>query len=544
MIAENKKIIYFGLDALIGCLHLIKQRGLEVVKIFTFPDDGYDKTEALSAFARDNNIPISYVKPTEDEIRELYDGGVGLMIVGGYPWKIPVIENMYQVNIHPSVLPIGRGPWPMPVSILRGMDSGVTLHKLVDKIDEGDIILQEIIPYDSKNNLVMLTEKIAAAARRLIDTFLSDVEGLLENAQPQSDGEYWLEPNESERSFELTDSTEKIDRILKAFYGYEALTEIYGVPIRIIEGAISDTEDPDYPSVPVGDGYLICKRWDYSFREIRLSDMEKIEGIRKRYAPRLSDYTYSMLYCWQKELDLSIYVDDDMYVVKAENEFLFPIGERSKAIAFIEGLLKLDGCVKLRFCDEEMKSVVSEHFGTRAVSRLEESDCDYVISHKSMGSLAGKTLSKRRTEYNGFLRKHKNIKIDLIDRNNIDRVKSLAQNHKCEYIEAESRGIESYFELGLIGVIVSSDGEDIGFAICSRKDEDTLQGHFLRNVCVDHSSMFYLLKLSMDYFSDQYSFTNIEDDMGNEGLRFFKKSIDPEIISSYSITIKQKDNLL
>ena len=543
MLAENKKIIYFGLDALIGCLHLIKQRGFEVVKIFTFPDDGYDKTEALSAFAKENNIPISYVKPTKDEIMELYDSGVGLMIVGGYPWKIPVIENMYQVNIHPSVLPIGRGPWPMPVSILRGMDSGVTLHKLVEKIDEGDIILQEIIPYNPKNNLVMLTEEIAAAARRLIDTFLSDIEGLWENAQPQAVGEYWNEPNESERTFELTDSVEKIDKILKAFYGYEALTEIYGVPLRIIEGEISDTADPDNPSVPVGDRYLICKRWDYSFREIRLSDMEKIEGIRKAYAPRLSDYTYSMLYCWQKELDLSIYVDDDMYVVKAENEFFFPIGDKTKAISFIEGLLKLEGCVQLRFCDEQMKSAVTEHFGERAISHLAESDCDYVISHKSMNSLAGKALSKRRTEYNGFLRKHKNIKIDLIDRNNIYRVKSLAQNHKCEYIEAESRGIENYFELGLVGVIVSSDGEDIGFAICSRKDNDTLQGHFLRNVCVDHSSMFYLLKLSMDYFSDQYSFTNIEDDMGNEGLRFFKKSIDPEIISSYNITIKQKDNL-
>ena len=62
MIAENKKIIYFGLDALIGCLHLIKQSGFDVVKIFTFPDDGYDKTEALSAFAKENNIPVSYSK--------------------------------------------------------------------------------------------------------------------------------------------------------------------------------------------------------------------------------------------------------------------------------------------------------------------------------------------------------------------------------------------------------------------------------------------------------------------------------------------------
>ena len=134
MIAQNKKIIYFGLDELIGCLHLIKRRGFDIVKIFTFPDDGYDKTDMISAFAKENNIPVSYSKPTREELQSLYDGGVELMVVGGYIWKIPVIENMYQVNIHPAVLPIGRGPWPMPISILRGLDSGVSLHKLTDKL--------------------------------------------------------------------------------------------------------------------------------------------------------------------------------------------------------------------------------------------------------------------------------------------------------------------------------------------------------------------------------------------------------------------------
>ena len=538
---ENRKIIYFGLDALMDCLHLIKRRGYEVVKIFTSPNDDYDKTEALSAFAEENGIPISYERATRDALQAFFDQGVSLMIVGGYPWKIPIIENMVQVNIHPAVLPIGRGPWPMPVSILRGLDSGVTLHKLTERLDEGDILLQEVIPHDPKDNLVTLTEKIAAVACRLLDAFLCEADDFWKNAKPQAEGEYWPEPRDCERTFTLTDSEEKIDRILKAFYGYEARTEINGVPLKIIEGEISDERDSDALCVPLGKRYLICKKWDYAFGEIRLSDREKIESIRKAYAPRLSDYTYSMLYCWQKELGLRICVTDDLYVVKAGKEFFFPIGERKKAIAFIEGLLRLEGCVQLRFCDEEMKSAVIEHFADRATAELSESDCDYVISHKAMRSLAGKKLSKRRTEYNGFVRRHPNIRIELIDRENIDRVKALATKHACEYAEAESKGIEDYFALGLIGVIVSSDGEDIGFAICSKKDADTLQGHFLRNACVDHSSIFYLLKLSMDYFSDQYAYTNIEDDMGDEGLRFFKKSIDPEITASYNITIKEKE---
>ena len=538
MIAGSKQIIYFGLDALIDCLHLIKKRGYEVVKIFTFPDDGYDKTEALTAFAEANSIPISYSRPTKDELQALSDSGVRLMVVGGYPWKIPTVDTMYQVNIHPSVLPIGRGPWPMPTSILRGIASGVTLHKLTEAWDEGDILLQESIPADKGDNLVTLTEKIEALAVRLLDEFLSHADDLWENAKPQARGEYWSEPGESDRTFALTDDENSIDRKLKAFYGYGALTEIYGVPVRIIEGELSDSPSEAHLSVNVGEKYLICQRWDYAFSPILLSDREAIESIRKKYAPLLSDYTFSLLYCWQKKLGLGVYIEDDLYVVRTKNEFFFPVGEEKKVVAFIHGLLKLEKNVKFRFCDEHMKRLVAMHFGENASFQVAEGDCDYLISNRAMKDIVGKNLSKRRNQYRAFLKKHDDIKVEYIDQSNIDRVKLLSQNNPCEYIEAESIGIEEYFALGFIGIILSSSGEDIGFSICSQKDRDTMQGHFMKNLCRDRGATFYLMKACIDYFSDKYAFTNMEDDMGIEGLRSFKMSLDPEIIASYTIEIK------
>lgn len=68
--------------------------------------------------------------------------GVELILVAGYPWKIPVSQSIKQVNIHPAFLPVGRGSWPMPAAILKGVDLGVTIHKLSDRFDEGDIWLQ------------------------------------------------------------------------------------------------------------------------------------------------------------------------------------------------------------------------------------------------------------------------------------------------------------------------------------------------------------------------------------------------------------------
>ena len=544
MIAENKKIIYFGLDALICCLHFIKQRGFECVKIFTFPDNDYDKTEALTAFAEANNIPISYCKPTADELLALRDSGAQLMVVGGYPWKIPVIPNMVQVNIHPSLLPIGRGPWPMPTAILRGIDSGVTLHKLTEKIDEGDIILQERIPLDPRDNLVTLTEKIGEVAVRLLDTFLSNTDDLWKNAKPQANGEYWNEPDDRERTFALTDELKTIDRKLKAFYGYGTLTNVDGVPVKIIEGDVWDHPSSEYPSIQICEQYLICKKWEYVFSTIQLSDREILERTRSKYEPLLSDYTFSLLYCWQKPLGLGVYAEDDLFVIKSKNEFFFPVGEEKKVIAFIKGLLKLEENVKFRFCDENMKRLVALHFGEDASFCLAEEDCDYLICNLAMKDIVGKNLSKRRNQYRAFLKKHDDIKVEYIDENNIDRVDLLSQNNLCEYIEAERIGIQEYFALGLIGIIVSSSGEDIGFSICSQKNADTMQGHFMKNLCRDRGATFYLMKTCIDYFSDKYTFTNMEDDMGIEGLRSFKMSLDSEIIASYTIEIRRRCNLI
>ena len=70
-----------------------------------------------------------------------------------------------------------------------------------------------------------------------------------------------------------------------------------------------------------------------------------------------------------------------------------------------------------------------------------------------------------------------------------------------------------------------------------------MQGHFMKNLCRDRGATFYLMKTCIDYFSDKYTFTNMEDDMGIEGLRSFKMSLDAEIIASYTIEIRRRRNL-
>ena len=159
------------MDALADCLEVLLQGGHEVIKIFTTEGDAYDRTERICSLARERGIPLQKTRVSEQDTDALREAGAELTVTAGYPWKIPVTDAFMQVNLHPALLPEGRGPWPMPTAILRGRPSGVTLHKLSGKLDEGDIILQKEIPLAEGETLLTLGEKIRAEAVRLLGNF-------------------------------------------------------------------------------------------------------------------------------------------------------------------------------------------------------------------------------------------------------------------------------------------------------------------------------------------------------------------------------------
>ena len=214
------KIAYFGIDLLAPCLETCIDNGFEVAKVFTFTNDTYDSVEKITQIAKEHNIPISFDKVSKEDIFSLEEMGAQMMIVAGYAAKIPVSSKMMQVNVHPSLLPLGRGAWPMPVNILKGVPSGVTLHKLAEGFDTGDIILQREIPLAYNENLETLTEKVLKIAPEILGEFLKDPETYFKNATPQGEGEYWQEPDDADRTVLSDYTVEQADKILRAFYGY------------------------------------------------------------------------------------------------------------------------------------------------------------------------------------------------------------------------------------------------------------------------------------------------------------------------------------
>ena len=216
------KIAYFGFDLFYDCLQMLIDNGHEIMKIFTCDVDGdYERNVRTYAAAKKYGIEITSCRPNADMLYELLRQGCQLTVSAGYYFKIPVVRSLMQVNVHPSLLPVGRGPSPQPVAILNGLDTfGVTLHKLSPALDSGDILIQDEFAVEKDENLETLTRKTQLSAPVLLRRFLENPDFFWKNSVPQLSGEYWAEPSEDEMTFDVSDSFDRIDKITRAFYGY------------------------------------------------------------------------------------------------------------------------------------------------------------------------------------------------------------------------------------------------------------------------------------------------------------------------------------
>ena len=232
------KIVYFGYDLFADCLERLPALGVEVMAVYSFPSDGVcDFHDRVKTFARERGIPFRVEPVTGEALNALATAGCELMVSAGYAYRIPVEQTTLPgVNLHPALLPMGRGPWPMPVTILRGLDeSGVTLHKLAPRFDEGDILAQTAFALAPDEDLQTLTGKLQTAAVSLLDAFFADPDGAWANARPQEKGEYWPEPREEEMTISHAMTVAEADRILRAFRGvgcYFAREDGVRIPIR------------------------------------------------------------------------------------------------------------------------------------------------------------------------------------------------------------------------------------------------------------------------------------------------------------------------
>lgn len=153
-------------------LRALVAAGHEIVGVVTQPDRPAGRSKALQAppvkvAAVELGLPILQPATLNDEhmvemIRALQPD-IGVVAAYGEILRKRVLElpPLGYLNLHPSLLPLYRGPTPVSAAIMAGDEiTGVSIIKLVRAMDAGPILAQATIPLPSDARTGPLTERL------------------------------------------------------------------------------------------------------------------------------------------------------------------------------------------------------------------------------------------------------------------------------------------------------------------------------------------------------------------------------------------------
>ncbi len=223
------KIVYFGSDVFLSCFEYLVERE-QVLALYTYHnDEDYFNEYNIVSRAEELGIPVHYEAIEPDTIRRFFlEEGCDLFFIAEYDKKIDIPEDLAEfrgINTHSSLLPQGRSYYPIECAMARELsETGVTMHKLSNHLDSGEIIRQRKVEITEDRDSVDIYLMNAVHARQMLQEIMSDFETAWGLAVPQAEvQEYWRRPEDSL----LTVTHDMCVRdVLEIFRKYNSMTEI------------------------------------------------------------------------------------------------------------------------------------------------------------------------------------------------------------------------------------------------------------------------------------------------------------------------------
>ncbi|MGH9647601.1 MAG: methionyl-tRNA formyltransferase [Bryobacteraceae bacterium] len=141
-------------------LEAFLSRGDEVGGVFCAPEKEGARPDALRAAAQEKGLKVHQFKSLRDPeaAKAMRDAGadIGIMafVLQFAPQEFVQIPEHGTIQYHPSLLPKYRGPSSINWPIIKGdTETGLTIFRPSDGLDEGAIVLQKKTPISSDDTL-------------------------------------------------------------------------------------------------------------------------------------------------------------------------------------------------------------------------------------------------------------------------------------------------------------------------------------------------------------------------------------------------------
>ena len=273
-----KKVIFMGTPEFsTGVLkRLIDDETVEVIAVVTQPDRAIGRKKVITptpvkVVALEHDIPVYQPEKLSgsQELEELMQLDADLIVTAAYgqflPTKFLNFPRFGAVNVHASLLPKYRGGAPIHYAIINGdKETGVTIMRMVAKMDAGAIISQRAIPITSEDDVASMFEKLSVVgADLLIETLPALFAGTITEVE-QDEALVSFSPNISreQEQIDWNKTASEVDYFVRGLRPWPtSFTILNGNRVKMWGVALTDKQTSKTPGslfVEGGRLYVAC----------------------------------------------------------------------------------------------------------------------------------------------------------------------------------------------------------------------------------------------------------------------------------------------
>ncbi len=247
-------------------LEALLQAGYDTRLVMTQPDKPAGRGLKVSAcpvatFATSKNLALYQPKTLKDgaALEKLSQIKPDLIVVVSYGKMLPnaILElpPMGAINVHASLLPKYRGAAPINWAIANGeKTTGVTTMMIGEKMDAGDMLLQEETEIGSDETAPVLHDRLATIGAKLLIETIAGLEKKQIKRKMQNETEATLAPilKKEDGLINWKKSAIEISNLIRAMQPWPvAYTHVDGKTLRIFGAKLSEEKPSEAPGTVI-----------------------------------------------------------------------------------------------------------------------------------------------------------------------------------------------------------------------------------------------------------------------------------------------------
>lgn len=181
------------------------------------------------------------------------------------------------INVHASLLPKHRGASPIQQSLLHGdEETGISIMKMVEKMDAGPVFATSKIPIADDDNAVMLHDKLAKLTAKKTPDVLYEivVDGLEAHHQDHQRATYCQKIHKADGAIDWSEPAETIAAKVRAFAGWPGTHTFWdGRRIKILSAKPYAYDGTESPGTVIRQGnavLVVCKKDALLLEEVQM----------------------------------------------------------------------------------------------------------------------------------------------------------------------------------------------------------------------------------------------------------------------------------